>query len=344
MSRYHIAFWNLENLFAPEGFAGREPWLAAKVGADLEGWSDELFSRKIGQLASVIAQMNDGLGPDILGVCEVEHRFCLEALCARLNPQLAARHYSVVHVDSTLDQRGIDTAFIFDARRFSYDTAAVFSHFVMRRTGTRDITQATFSTLSGSEIVLLCNHWPSRSGAHAVESQGFRMTAGETLAYWHERVREIKGANICLLAMGDFNDDPHDASICIHANASREREDVANAQSARLYNLGWRLLSQNVTTATGRLRTLYGTLYWDGNGHVFDQIMVSPAMLNGRGAFSVLEETMRVEAFPEMISSSKNEGPIRFGLPRGNPGKNINQDGFSDHFPVSILIQESSDV
>lgn len=342
MPRYQIAFWNLENLFAPDGFAGREPWLAAKMDADLAGWSDDLFKRKISQLASIIAQMNERAGPDILGVCEVENRHCLEALRDRLNTLLPLRSYDVAHVDATRDRRGIDTAFVFDTKAFSSDPTAVFSHFVMRRTGTRDITQITFSTPTGHEIVLMCNHWPSRSGGHAVESQGFRMTAGETLAYWHERVREIKGDDVCMLAMGDFNDEPSDASLTVHANASRERGDVENALSARLHNLAWRVLSQSAVSISGRARTLYGTIYWNGNGHVFDQILVSPAMVNGRGAFAVLEETMKIETFPEMVASSKNEGPIRFGLPRGNPERNVNPNGFSDHFPVSVMLETAS--
>ena len=34
---YLVAFWNLENLFAPEGFPGREPWLANAVQNDPRG-------------------------------------------------------------------------------------------------------------------------------------------------------------------------------------------------------------------------------------------------------------------------------------------------------------------
>lgn len=30
MTGYQVGFWNLENLFAPEGFAGREPWVAQR--------------------------------------------------------------------------------------------------------------------------------------------------------------------------------------------------------------------------------------------------------------------------------------------------------------------------
>jgi hypothetical protein len=114
---------------------------------------------------------------------------------------------------------------------------------------------------------------------------------------------------------------------------------IEKARSARLYNLAWRTLSQPAQNISGRERTLYGTLYFNGNGNLFDQIMVSSGMINGRAAFAVLDDTMRIEAFPEMVASSKNEGPIRFGLPRGDAVRNVNTDGFSDHFPVSVVIE-----
>lgn len=341
MSTYFIAFWNLENLFAPEDHPDREPWLAKKMADDLKGWSSDLFRRKIARLCRIIAQMNAGAGPDLLGVCEVENRFCLEALCAALNAALPARRYEPVHVDATRDHRGIDTAFVFDRNRLSVDPATIFSHWVMRRTGTRDITQATFTTTAGNDLIALCNHWPSRSGGPANESAGFRMTAGETLGYWHERIREERGVDIPVIAMGDFNDDPHDPSLTIHAQATRERDDVENAESARFYNLTWNILRQPAVGVAGKARMLYGSLYFKGNGNSFDQLLVSPALLLARSPLRVVEGTTRIEAFPEMVAQSKNEGPIRFGLPKGDPAKNIDLEGFSDHFPVSVTIEES---
>jgi len=144
---YHVAFWNLENLFAPEGFADREPWIASALASDLRGWTEELFQQKIAQLESIVVQLDEARGPDLLGVCEAENRFVLEALVSELNATLPERHYDIVHADNTRDKRGIDTAFIYDTRVFSVAPDSVFSHFVMRRTGTRDITQATFSTV-----------------------------------------------------------------------------------------------------------------------------------------------------------------------------------------------------
>jgi hypothetical protein len=40
---------------------------------DIAGWTPALRDRKVTQLASVIAQMNNGTGPDLLGVGDPGH-------------------------------------------------------------------------------------------------------------------------------------------------------------------------------------------------------------------------------------------------------------------------------
>jgi endonuclease/exonuclease/phosphatase family metal-dependent hydrolase len=340
MPNHFVAFWNLENLFAPEGFAFREPWIAKEMASELKGWTQALFDTKIGQLTSIIRQMNGGLGPDVLGVCEVENAFVLQQLTVRLNGLLSARNYSVVHVDSTLDHRGIDTAFIFDALKYTVDPNAIFSHFVMRRTGTRDITQVTFRTQAGNDLVALCNHWPSRSGG-AYESRGYRMTAGETLSYWHQRIWEEKGNLTPIIAMGDFNDDPFDESLQNHARATRERGDAERAQTApSFYNLAWRYLQQQAQDHNGNPKLLYGTLYFGGDANIFDQLLVSKGLLIPGSPITVNESTARIEVYPEMVDHRVAEGAIRFGLPKGNAAHNVNTAGFSDHFPVSVILNE----
>lgn len=339
MSRHHVAFWNLENLFAPEGHPDRESWIAEAVGRDLVGWTQALFDRKIAQLAKVVTGMNGGAGPDLLGVCEVENRFCLDALAAALNAALPARSYGLVHADNKEDRRGIDTAFVYDQKRYAVDPKTIFSHFVMRRTGTRDITQATFRTPLGAELIALCNHWPSRSGG-TFESAGYRMTAGETLGYWHERIREEKGADAAVIAFGDFNDDPFDLSVTRHAQAGRERDDVANAKSARFLNLAWDYLRQEAAPRRGPSRMLYGSLYFDGNGNLFDQILISRPLLTGASGFGLVEGTARMTTPAAMVDHRKSFGPIRFGLPRGDAAANVDDEGFSDHFPVEVELDE----
>lgn len=340
MPNHFVAFWNMENLFAPEGFPDREPWIAQQMASDLNGWTQALFDTKIEQLVSIIRQMNGAQGPDILGVCEVENAFVLQQLTARLNGQINNRNYAVAHVDSTQDRRGIDTAFVFDGSKYAVDPTAIFSHFVMRRTGTRDITQVTFTTQAGNDLIAMCNHWPSRSGG-TYESRGYRMTAGETLSYWHQRIWEERGNDIPIIALGDFNDDPFDESLQIHARATRERGDVERAQTAvRFYNLTWRYLEQLAQDQNGNPKLLHGTLYFNGNGNVFDQLLVSKGLLIQNSPIKVIEDTARIEVFPEMVDHRVAQGPIRFGLPKGNVAKNVNTSGFSDHFPVSVVLQE----
>lgn len=91
MSHYLVAFWNLENLFAPENDPARPEWLAEAVAKDLKGWTQALFDKKVSQLASIIAQMKGGAGPDLLGVCEVENEFALKAVATELNGRLTRR-------------------------------------------------------------------------------------------------------------------------------------------------------------------------------------------------------------------------------------------------------------
>jgi hypothetical protein len=167
------------------------------------------------------------------------------------------------------------------------------------------------------------------------------MTAGETLSYWHQRIWEERGNDIPIIAMGDFNDDPFDESLQIHARATRERGDVERAQTAvRFYNLAWRYLEQQGQDHKGDPKIINGTLYYDGNGNLFDQILASKGLLIEASPIRVLEDTARIELFPEMVDHKVAFGPIRFGLPKGNAAKNVNPDGFSDHFPVSIILQE----
>ena len=340
MPNHFVAFWNLENLFAPEDFADRELWIAQRLASDLEGWTQELFNTKIDQLSSIIRQMNDAQGPDILGVCEVENAFVLQQLSTRLNGQLQNRDYDVAHVDATQDQRGIDTAFVFDRLKYTVDPNTIFSHFVMRRTGTRDITQVTFTTGDGNDLIAMGNHWPSRSGG-THESRGYRMTAGESLSYWHQRIWEERGNDIPIIAVGDFNDDPFDESLQIHARATRERGDVERARTAaRFYNLAWHYLEQEGQDQNGNPKTINGTLYYNGNGNMFDQILASRGLLIEDSPIKVLEDSARIELFPEMVDHRVSFGPIRFGLSKGNAARNVNEAGFSDHFPVSVVLQE----
>lgn len=314
-TRHFIAFWNLENLFDTET-ATRSEGLARRLAKDLRGWSRAVLDRKIANLAGAIRAMNGGAGPDILGVAEVESRAVLDQLAAAMGDD----RYAVAHADSP-DQRGVDTAFIYDRRRYALPDDKVFTHFVMRRTYTRDILQASFRTEGGRQLVLFVNHWPSRSGGR-LESEPYRMTAAETLAHWHNRVHEEEGEDVAVLAMGDFNDEPGDRSLRDHALATAYRKRVTGTRTVR------RFLNLTAPLAgTGD-----GTYFFDSQYNMLDQILAGGAALTGRSGFEVAGPAMILRA------PGVKDKPRPYGRPATAGG--VDQGGFSDHHAVAVVLRE----
>lgn len=334
MPNYFIAWWNVENLFDEENaqnFGRRTDKVFRAIENDIAGWTPAPRDKKIDQLATVIAAMNNGAGPDLLGVCEVENRFVIDELVNAINTKVpAARSYAVVHAD-TDDGRGIDVAFIYDDDLFEVPaplSESVFFHVVMRRNATREIVQVNFKTKTPAARtwVLFGNHWPSRSGGQ-YESGGYRAIAGETLAYFHQRVLEIHGETTPVLAMGDFNDEPFDISLVRHALSTRQKTKVTSAsKNPLLWNLMW--------PAAG---VPDGTFYFDSQPNVLDQFLVNKNMATDAAEIKADAATAEIFKFAPMVSTGTYKQPIPFG----GMGKPVKETGFSDHFPITLTVTEA---
>jgi predicted extracellular nuclease len=331
---HYVAWWNLENLFDEENAPPdrRSDKVRRAIGRDLEGWTAALRDRKVAQLASVIAQMNGGDGPDLLGVCEVENRHVVELLAAAVETLLPGRSYAAVHAD-TADARGIDVAFLYDPTRFTVPDGEVFFHVVMRRNATREIVQVNFRTVAGGRTwAVFGNHWPSRSGGEA-ESAGYRHVAGETLSYFHQRVLDVHGEDTPVLVVGDFNDEPFDTSLVTHALSIRQRQRVLNARTPTLWNLTWRLAGGG-SAPTGQPD---GTFYYNNEPNLLDQILVNKNMAGATAPVRCLADT--IEIFRSFGATDPGDYPKP--VPFGGMGKPIDQSGFSDHFPLGIRVAEA---
>ena len=325
-NQYYIAWWNVENLFDVLNSNQRPEWLQSKLKSELKGWDAQVLNQKIRNLASIISQMNNHTGPDILGLCEVENLVVLEKLKSALLP--LGRNYGIVHHDAN-DLRGIDVAFIYDQDKFVFQES--FSHVILKRTATRDLFQANFLTPKNQDLILIGNHWPARS-AGVLESEPYRIIAGETLSYWMERIVEIKGKDIAVLVMGDFNDDPFNRSVKDYALGTNSHKKVVYARSPRLFNLMWPFNGHG-----------WGTYYYSNFPYVFDQFMASKGMIKSTGKLKIAtganhEYLTRIEMIPEMVSGGRYPNPIAHGRP--SKKSSFNPDGFSDHYPVSVVVEE----
>jgi predicted extracellular nuclease len=322
-STYNVAWWNLENLFDHRD-APRTEKLQRAIGGDLENWTPQLRDRKIDQLASIIRQFGGGSGPDLLGVCEVENATVLQMLVSRIEA-LTGRSYVFAHAE-TLDQRGIDIAFIFRPELFSAPQDQRFQHVVMRRTATREILQVNFQTHHSRRWAVVGNHWPSRSGGQ-FESEGYRQIAGETLGYFHQRALEVNGEDTPVLAMGDFNDEPHDWSLVHHALSVQQTAKVLNATNrSLLFNMMWE--------AAGRRE---GSFYFANTPNLLDQFLVNRNMLKPNAPIRAVLGSAEIRAFPEMRKPGDYPAAIGFG----GIGKPANENGFADHFPIEMQVVEA---
>lgn len=325
--KHAIYWWNLENLFDVENSAARPPWLQEHIKKELVGWDANVLGTKLNQLCSIIQKMNNGLGPDILGVCEIENENVVMLLMNKVGA-LTNRNYKIMH-KNTGDARGIDIAIIFDTAKYQ-DDGHIFSVEVMKRNATRDLLQINLTTTNGKELIIIGNHWPSRLGGK-YESEPYRIMVGEILSYWIKRIHEIKlkQSNIdnpSIIVMGDFNDNPFDRSIVDYLNASPNIEMVKSSKSNALYNLMFKFYN-----------TGFGTHVFGNEIGYLDQFMVSkPFIVNSAdNPFKIISND--IVKFPELVKGKYNT-PIRFSRP--SEAKSYNPAGYSDHLPIELIIDE----
>lgn len=335
MTNHFLAWWNLENLFDIENSKDRPEWLKNQLKNYLKGWNQELLDKKLGNLSHIINGMNDGKGPDIIGFCELENKKVVQDLIKAMSKNGNKRKYDVIHVDSK-DDRGIDIAFIFDTKLYSVSKKNVFTASVMKRTATRDLVQVTFTVKkSKRQFVLIGNHWPARS-AGQYESEPFRIIVAETLSYWMQRIAEIKGEMMPVICVGDFNDEPFNRSMVEYAMSTDSVAKIANARKPQanlgekvrvpyLYNLMWNLLGQN-----------RGTFVFNGDKNLLDQVLVNRAIAVDSATSKFNAGVLDIlDTIPELVKGDY-KSPRKFG----KPGDNLDETGFSDHLPVTFVLEE----
>jgi hypothetical protein len=327
MDEYYIAWWNLENLFDEENSTQRPDHVKSIIKNELKGWTPDLVKKKTSQLAKIIKKMNDNNGPDIIGVCEVENKPVMDLLKSKIT--IMNRDYKVAHHD-TSDARGIDVAFVYDEKKFTFVRDDF--HVILKRTATRDLYRVELETKSsGDKLILIGNHWPART-AGVLKSEPYRMIAAETLGYWNEKIIE-KSKNEAIIALGDFNDEPFNRSIMEYALGYHNEKRVKKAQKPALLNLMWPLFGEGK-----------GTYYHDNIQYVLDQFMVSKGIVNGKSGFKLKKNQnsnhyAKILMFDELYNKNKTYPvPKKFGRPSKG---DLNKSGYSDHYPISMILEES---
>ncbi len=304
-----FCFWNVENLFddqndgrSGEGDAEFDPWMAN---------NPNLLNFRLSKLTEAILSLNQGKGPDILALCEVESVRAGELLKSALNQRLGdpKLHYQPVLMKEVSAGRHIAPCVL------------------TRLPAVRDRTELldrrnrilkTHLTSNNQELIVIASHWTSRlTNKDGASRQKYAdLIYGATNAIWKANPRAD------VLICGDFNDSPFDESVAKNLHATGDIQLVKNPSQLNLLNL---FAGKN--PAAG-----FGTMFYK-QWYIFDQIVVTPGMLDQVGWSCVPASVQTVNRL--VHPNDREQKPWRFGGKNDPDGSR----GYSDHFPVTVQLR-----
>jgi len=307
-----IGFWNVENLFDTTDDANQDDEEFLPTGN--KEWTSERLDTKLYNLSRVIRSMNNGNGPDILGVCEVEHQAPLDNLVLKF---FHDKNYKVAYKESP-DGRGIDNGLIYNADLFSLlsvkgDTVRLDDGYP-----TRLILNVNLLTKEKDTLIIYVNHWPSRRGGQA-ESEKNRVKAAETLRHSIDKNFE-RNARSKIIIVGDFNDEPGNVSLLQGLSAVPFYCDSTGyiESYSELYNLAYPAFADGI-----------GSYKYRDDWNMLDQIIISGALIDSESIHYVCNSFEVYKPLMMVTRSGNYEG-----APFPAYGGSRYLGGYSDHYPV----------
>ncbi|MDY0103654.1 MAG: endonuclease/exonuclease/phosphatase family protein [Lentimicrobium sp.] len=307
-----IAFYNIENLFDTIDDPKKDD--AQFLPEGFYGWNSERYAAKLSNMAKVIAAIGSEVctdGPAIIGLAEVENRAVLDDLLQ--TPPLDKSGYQIVHYDSP-DERGIDVALLYKPGAFKVINSTSTRLLIPGEPDffTRDQLVVT-GELDGDLINVMVNHWPSRySGPE------YRKAAARLSLHLSDSLNRVQ-KNAKTFIMGDLNDDPADSSVFVVLGAKGLKDEV---KKQGLFNPMWQIHHNGL-----------GSLEYRGNWNLFDQIIISEALLSNKGKGWKFEKAAIYN-----VGFLKEQTGKYAGSPwRTFVGKKY-LGGFSDHLPVYMIL------
>lgn len=319
-SVYGVGFYNQENLFDTCHDEGKRDYDFLPTGS--YKWNAMKYNHKLNNMSRALADMGTDVLPNIgcaiIGLAEVENSKALDDLIAQ--PALSARNYQYVHIEGP-DRRGIDCALLYNPSLFSVKNTRLVPYVQKLKKDSAFYTRG-FLTVSGTladeNVAVIVCHLPSRF------SESFYRELGA------EQVKAIKDSllnddpNCKVFVMGDMNDDPIDKSM---AGILKGKGNIKDVNEGDMYNPWYNIL----------VKEGVGTLLYQGSWNLFDQILVTPNLLNkdDNKDFSSLKFWKNQIFKRDYLFQT--EGKYK-GSPKRTTAGGVWLDGYSDHLPVVVYL------
>jgi hypothetical protein len=306
-----IMFYNVENLYDTKHDSAKNDYEFLPDG--VRHWTDSRFYSKLKRLYKVFAANGTPEPPTVIALCEVENDFVLRKLIE--TTPLKNFDYDFVHYQSP-DARGMDCALLYRKQHFELFDSQVFRITFPFDTAskTRDILYVKGLLFEEQIIHIFVNHWTSRFGGQAATMPKRNFIAQQLRHACDSILHENPKANILIL--GDLNDDPIDESVEQFLCGKKSPADTLF-----LTNLSLPLFQKG----QGSLK--HGT-QWS----LFDQIIVSPALLDGRNGLQVCKDAIIFNHDFLFVEDETNMGKKLFRTYNGM----TYAGGYADHLPVGV--------
>jgi len=315
-----FCWWNVENLFDDK----EDKRNAIDKEYDVPfAENEKLRNLKLDRIATALLKMNDGKGPDVIAICEVESVRAADLLRATLNKKLED-----AKIDKKLEYKNVVMKNL-DAGR--HIAPAIITRMnvapqLTRMHGNRLRILEAHLYVNGHDLCIMASHWTSQLKQRDGTDGDIGREKYAVAIYEAFRAAAKKNVDTDFLVCGDFNDTPDAQPVAKVLGAIGDKNKVKPTDNEPFL----------LDLLTGKDPNKFGTIFYNGKPLIYDQICASPGLLDDKG-WSVDVESVRTETAGLMRKGATRREPFRFG----NPGHNMKDDdrGFSDHFPVTVRLK-----
>jgi predicted extracellular nuclease len=308
--KFTLAFYNVENLYDTNDDSEIDDNDFLPEGK--QKWTTDRYNKKIKNLASVISQLGDADGPEILGLCEIENLSVLEELAAQ--KELKNYEYQIAHFDSP-DKRGIDVALFFKKDFLTDVKKEKFPVTTPQNKPSRDVLFVS-GKIGKNDVYFIVNHFPSRREGES-ESEPNRLEAGKVTRSIIDKIF-AQNSNANIFVMGDYNDEPYNKSITEAIRANGKPDFAKNELKNLFFDIA----------QTGR-----GSYNFKGEWNMLDQMMVSKAVMRNISGIKFVKADIYSPEFLKEKNRKYKGNPFRTFAGPNYLG------GFSDHFPIYAIFE-----
>src|SRR5262249_10306044 len=145
------------------------------------------------------------------------------------------------------------------------------------------------------QLVVIASHWTSRVSDKSAEGASRARYADKI--YGRFKAMYKSNPKVDLLVCGDFNDNPDDPSVTEHLHATDDAAAVRRRDEPALF-----------TRVAGARTDAEGSHYYGRKAYMFDQVCLSPGLLDDEG-WSYVDGSAKVV---KQMDDGKGH-PLRFG-------------------------------